>query len=481
MKLTILSRLVIGYLVIFVLVIGMSVYAVIRIGQFNDITQSVLRTNNRIVEYSGKLTDAVLSQVRYERKFVITKDRAFHNQFLQLKSDFEQYLDEAMTITDSPRLRSFLTSARESYQTYLSLFEDELEHLGSGRPYAVQWYKDEKEKATNATLNEFEKLRMHTQQNTTDKIRTLYEAGAEARRMAISMTAVFLALALGISFFIHRSITRPILTLKKRTREIAQGNFTEDLHLSSPPEIAELANAFNLMCSKLSELDKMKSDFFSSMSHELRTPLSTIKMGIGLLREGVEGPLTEKQTKLLTILGEESERLIVLVNSLLDFSKMEAGMMTYHMEQKPLAPLIHQAIKEIGPLMSAKKIEVESSVAQGLPAIRIDSERILQVLRNIIGNAAKFTPEGGHVGIRAQLVDHRIEVSVVDSGPGIPRDSLGTIFEKFQQALSKGSPVTKGTGLGLAIAKQIVTYHGGKIWAESEPGQGSTFTFSLPV
>src|SRR5205807_3653306 len=123
-------------------------------------------------------------------------------------------------------------------------------------------------------------------------------------------------------------------------REIASGRFVADLRVTSPPEIRELASSFNLMCQKLNELDKMKSDFFASMSHELRTPLTSIKEGTGLLLEGVGGATTEKQRKLLTILAAESNRLIGLVNSLLDLSKMEAGMMSYSFEKASLAPLI---------------------------------------------------------------------------------------------------------------------------------------------
>jgi two-component system sensor histidine kinase GlrK len=120
-------------------------------------------------------------------------------------------------------------------------------------------------------------------------------------------------------------------------------------------------------------------------------------------------------------------------------------------------------------------------VTERLPIIKIDSERILEALRNIIGNAIKFTPEKGRVRIFVRSIDHGVEVSVADTGPGIPAGNLITIFEKFQQVTTGGSSQIKGTGLGLAIAKQIITHHGGKIWAESKPGHGSTFVFVLPA
>jgi len=183
----------------------------------------------------------------------------------------------------------------------------------------------------------------------------------------------------------------------------------------------------------------------------------------------------------LRILAEESERLISLVNSLLDLSKMEAGMMTYTFEPVPLVPLIDKVVIELAPLVEAKRIQLETKIAAGLPAPRADNARILQALRNLVGNAVKFTPEGGQVTVSARHSDRTVEVSVADTGPGIPVESLTTIFEKYQQATAAGSYRIKGTGLGLALVKHIVTSHGGKVWAESEPGQGSRFTFVLPV
>jgi two-component system sensor histidine kinase GlrK len=234
------------------------------------------------------------------------------------------------------------------------------------------------------------------------------------------------------------------------------------------------------MSEKLHELDRLKADFFASMSHELRTPLTSIKEGTGLLLDGVGGDTSEKQRKLLGILAEESNRLITVVNSLLDLSKLEAGMMAYDWEVTGIDSLIKRAVAEITPLLEAKQIRLESAVDPSLPQVRLDPERLLQVLRNLLGNAVKFTPKGGQVKIGAKAVNGKLEVSVKDSGPGIAADSLVSIFEKFNQGNRLGPHTRHGTGLGLAIAKSIITAHGGKIWAESELGHGSTFIFVLP-
>ena len=481
MRVTIFSRLVIGYLTIFILVIVLSFYAIARMGEFSEVTYSVLMTNNRMIDFSGKLTDTVLSQIRYEKKFIITKDPAFYNQFLRLKNDFDQYAKQAMSIADSSQVKGLLSNAKESYQTYQSLFDEEAKHLQVGDRYSQQWYKEEKEKIVNGIMEDLEKVTIYNQHNTNEKIERLYEAGIRARKIAMAMAGGFLIFAVVLSFLIQRSITQPIEIMKKKTREIAKGNFEDDLNLSSPPEVGELARAFNFMCSKLKQLDKMKSDFFSSMSHELRTPLSTIRMGVRLLSEKSEGMFSDKEKKVLSILDEESTRLIDQVNSLLDLSKMEAGMMTYHLEKNDLSPLIDQAIKEMEPLAEAKKINLNRETMEALPILEMDSERILQALRNLMGNAVKFTPVGGRVTLSAQPMDGGVRVSVADTGPGIPVESLSTIFDKFQQVNAKESPRMKGTGLGLALVKEIITSHGGKVWAESKTGQGSTFFFVLPA
>jgi two-component system sensor histidine kinase GlrK len=233
---------------------------------------------------------------------------------------------------------------------------------------------------------------------------------------------------------------------------------------------------FNFMCDRLKETDTMKSDFFSLMSHELRTPVASIKEGTNLLMEGVGGETNEKQKRLLRIISEESDRLLGLINSILDLSKMEAGMMTYAFVQADIGLLISKAAVEIEPLAKAKNIRGELNISKDIPLVKMDTEKMLQVLRNLIGNAVKFTPHGGSVKISAGFDDGNLEVSVADEGPGIPEENLVTIFDKFKSYHSR-----KGTGLGLAIVKNIIKAHGGRVWAESRSGRGSTFTFVLPV
>jgi two-component system sensor histidine kinase GlrK len=313
-------------------------------------------------------------------------------------------------------------------------------------------------------------------------VKQLGDAEDRARKAAIAISITALAAIIVISIILTIHITRPLAAMKKKTREITKGNFGNDLALSSPPEIKELVQSFNAMCSRLKQIDTIKSDFFSLMSHELRTPLTSIKEGASLLIDSFKDTqITANQEKLLKIISEESLRLIKLVSALLDLSKMEAGMMSYNFTRTDVNTLIKQAVHEIEPLAETKNIKVSIKACNGFLPIRADHERILQVLRNLIGNAIKFTPPNGSVSVSFRPVENGVQVSVTDTGIGIAQESLQTIFDKFQQDTASRSSKGKGTGLGLSIVKHIVESHGGKVWAESNLGHGSTFVFVLPA
>ena len=481
MKPTIFSRLMIGYLTIFFLVSAVSVYAILKLHQSNTGTRYILRIDNSILDYKEKLNDSILSQLRFERKYAITKDMLFYNQFLSAKEEFNQFFLEVLFMADTPQKKESLRKIETYYRRYLSLTEEEMTHVRMNRPYPRRYYEQEIGKTTEGILEELKKLETQSRHDIRHRIKKLEEAAASTRELAILLSTIAILLAIATSLFITRGITKPLNLLMKKTREISRGAFNSDLDIPSPPEISELAGSFNAMCRQLKTVDKMKSDFFSSMSHELRTPLTSIKEGISLLQEGVGGTIADKQKRLLTILTEESNRLIDLVNSLLDLSKMEAGMMTYTFEEESLVPLIERAMMEMAPLVEGKKISLGAMLGRDLPFLRMDREKILQTLRNLIGNAVKFSPEGGRVTVTAQRMNQEVKVSVADTGPGIPKDDLASIFEKFHQAPFPHSDQFKGTGLGLAIVKHVITAHGGKVWAESELGQGSSFIFVLPV
>jgi two-component system, NtrC family, sensor histidine kinase GlrK len=469
-----------SYIALLIMATGVSTYSILQLGQMRGITHSIILLDTNLLDLHKNMADALLSASRYEKNITIMWDPALYKSFLASKKDFERYLGEAMTLAETSEIHQVLSRLEERHQAYQALFAKEVALLEAGSPLSENRNEEEKEQMLNQALAELAQMRTLIHQSTFRKVRELDEAGVKAQTMAVVITSVAFLLGLLLSVSITRSIIVPLSRMRKKTVEIAAGALEPDLDLPSPPEIGALAQAFNTMCAKLKEVDRMKSEFFSLMSHELRTPLTSIREGTNLFLEGKGGEVTEKQRKLLTIISEESNRLIRLVNSLLDLSKLEAGMVPFHITGSDLPPLIDRTLDELMPLAESRNITLDKEI-KDIPQVAMDSERIRQVLRNLIGNALKFTPPDGSVQVVASRADEGVHISVTDTGPGIPREHILGIFEKFRQVSPADSRRLQGTGLGLAIVKHIVHAHGGRIWVESEVGQGSTFTFVLPV
>ena len=247
--------------------------------------------------------------------------------------------------------------------------------------------------------------------------------------------------------------------------------------LSAALVIAGLGFAVRLSAQIDSEADRLKSEFVGTASHELRTPLTTLQMGIDLLEEQVSVQATPRQREILAMCREDAARLERLVTDLLDLSKIESGRMKPVLARIDAGALVKAALEPSRPRIEASGIDLHVAIDPDLPQVMADPSQIERVLANLVSNAVSATPRGGRIIIAAHRTDDRVDVSVSDTGRGIPREYLPRLFGKFMQV--PGS-ATGSAGLGLAISRQIVQAHGGDIRAESEPGSGATFTFTLP-
>jgi PAS domain S-box-containing protein len=231
---------------------------------------------------------------------------------------------------------------------------------------------------------------------------------------------------------------------------------------------------------EIERANRLKSEFLASMSHELRTPLHTIIGFSELLAEELEGPLNEKQKRFINHIHQDSLHLLQLINDILDLSKIEAGRLELRLETFDFSGVVMESLASIRALAEAKALVVETAL--DVPtALEADRLRVKQVLVNLLSNAVKFTPEGGSVHVGAKVHAGLLEVSVTDSGIGIPKEEHHSIFDKFHQVGATTKGVREGTGLGLPITKRLVEQHGGTIRVESEPNRGSRFTFTLPL
>ena len=264
-----------------------------------------------------------------------------------------------------------------------------------------------------------------------------------------------------------------------------------------PPDVVALLTAFAAQSSialqnarlfreleaKSRELEvasRHKSQFLANMSHELRTPLNAI-LGYGeLIVDGIYGEVPERMREVLERVDASGRHLLGLINDVLDLSKIEAGQLVLALADYSMKETVESVIASLDALAVEKGLTLAVDLAPGLPTGRGDQRRLIQVLLNLVGNAIKFTEEGG-VGVQVVASGPAFEVSVRDTGPGIAPADQARIFEEFQQADASTTRPKGGTGLGLAIARRIVALHGGRLWVESTPGEGATFRFSIPV
>jgi len=231
---------------------------------------------------------------------------------------------------------------------------------------------------------------------------------------------------------------------------------------------------------QVEEASKHKSQFLANMSHELRTPLNAILGYTELILDNIYGDAPDKMRTVLERIQTNGKHLLGLINDVLDLSKIEAGQLVLSLNDYSIKDLMQSVYVVVEPLANSKKLGFKLEAPSDLPRAHGDERRLSQVLLNLVGNAIKFT-DTGEVVIKAAAANGSYTIAVHDTGPGIAEADQAKIFDEFQQAESTQTKAKGGTGLGLAIAKRIVEMHGGRLWVESSPGNGSTFFFTVPV
>jgi two-component system, NarL family, sensor histidine kinase BarA len=269
---------------------------------------------------------------------------------------------------------------------------------------------------------------------------------------------------------------------------------TNQMHLESVKESYRSLQEKNLELQRsfdrLQEVDTLKSNFLATVSHELRTPLTSIMGYTDMLLEGMAGALRPEQRDYLSTIMEKSESLLKLITDMLELTRAEAGRVTLRREAVDPVVLVHDAFTTVVPMAKKKSIELREQVRPPLPAMSVDRAKMQQAVMNLVVNAIKFTREGGHIALEAQLVragdgrfggDEWLELAVSDDGIGIPSDQIERIFDSFYQVDGSSTREYSGVGLGLALVKSYVEAHGGQVKVESAVGKGSRFSLLLPV
>lgn len=288
---------------------------------------------------------------------------------------------------------------------------------------------------------------------------------------------VAITIALVITFFMSRKILAPIKALTVTARQLGKGDFSRRIQIQDKGELGELAHAFNSMASNLEQVEQLRRNMIADAAHELRTPLSNVRGYLEAISDGIIAP----DDNIIRSLDEEVMILSRLVDDLHDLSLAEAGELKLERQREDIDRLIKQIATAIQPQISEKGLLLAIDVPDKLPPVNIDSHRIGQVLRNLLENAVVHSNRGDSITVAARQQTDQIEVSVIDTGEGIPDEDLPKIFERYYRVDKSRTRASGGSGLGLTIARRLVEAHGGNIRVESTPGKGSCFTFTVPV
>jgi signal transduction histidine kinase len=463
--------------VVLMALLAVVVLSLRAIDRLVDVNREIAMQTVPALRASAAARDAILALGRLEGRYLVLGDPE-HATLWELRAKRAQDDFETLRrLVRAPREVQHLDQVVAAFEEYRGLVGEERRLLAQG------------ERRSALTLAETRGAAM------IDRMETGLERLAEERHAAVARAQadaarlerrtwagvlIALAAALGLALLstaaIAFRITHSIRVLSEATAAVAAGSFTEPIRVQTRDEIGGLARAFNTMAARLRQMDETKQEFFARISHELRSPLTSVREAANLLRDGIAGDLNPKQLRLVDIVGQSSDRLLRLVNQLLDLSRMRAGLLEVVHEHVDLARVIDHALEELRPQAQEAGVVLSRDKHGANFVCMGDEDRLVQVVVNLVGNAIRFTPPGGSVTVR--LVDEgaTLILHVEDTGVGIPESALATIFDAYQQAHRDRG----GTGLGLAIARGTVEAHGGRVTVESKENVGSRFTVVLP-
>jgi len=507
------TKLLIAFVGTSLLLVAVGLLAQLVLGQSNDRVASVRALQERAVEYgklqaqAGYLRDVLAENVAPDYNvvwpdtapaeergvFSLSVDLIAVDGVGRIKSDAAEQLRSTPPTEDLVVLRGIEDTA-EVLRTFMN--QDVIPVYGGAATISIEDkeliaemvpLRAEAEALARALNTDATRLANGTRVEIKDLIARNARSFASSRTVFIGVAAGAIVLALLLGFVLSWSVIGPIQKIGTRLAAIASGDFSGHVEVQNRDELGALAANVNRMNDELrrlySELEaasRHKSEFLANMSHELRTPLNAIIGFSQVLRDEMVGPVNEKQAEYLDDISSSGSHLLSLINDVLDLSKVEAGQVELEVHPFSLREALERGVVMVRERATEDGVRVAFVADPDVDVVDGDERRIKQVIFNLLSNAVKFTPAGGEVDVTTARVNGEVRVSVADTGPGVAPEDRERIFEEFQQS-ETGVGLREGTGLGLALSKRFVELHGGRIWLESEPGQGSTFTFALPA
>lgn len=461
---------------VIVVLAGVGILSLRAVDRLVSVNREITTQTVPALRVTGAVRDAMLALVGLEARFLLLGD-PYGALWEERAASVGEDLGRLRGLATGPGEGAHLAEATAAFERYRRLVADERELVARGERRRALGIAEREGRARALEVEAaIDRLTGATYAR-------MVEAQAEAARLeARTWTGVLLALgaAVGLALLgtaiVATRMTRSLRALSAATADVAAGAFREPIRVETRDELGELAHSFNAMAAQIRRMEETKDEFFAMISHELRSPLTSVREAAHLLRDEVPGPLGEKQARLVQIIGRSSDRLLRLVNQILELSGLRAGTLPLERRRVDLEHVIGRAVEELRP--QAEEASVLVLHEQVGPDFYVlgDEERLVELVVNLVANAIRFTPKGGRITARLVAAGGEVELQVEDTGVGIPAGDLPYIFESYRQARRD----RRGTGLGLAIVRGIAQAHGGRVTVESREGKGSRFTVLLP-
>ena len=429
------------------------------------------------VRLASSLRDAMRSLSRLEARYVILRDSLYATLWYEGATRVEADLAQLAGAVTSDRQRAALAQVTTAFAEYRQVVAEERDLMARGqREQALRLVDGEGAARAERVDAALDRVVRETDATTQAALREA--ARLEQRTWTWVMVGLGAAvgLALAGSGIVAFRMTRSLRQLSVATRAVADGSFSAPIAVRGHDEVGDLARSFNTMAQQLRQVDEMKEEFLATISHDLKSPLGSISEAAYLLREGVTGSLSPRQARLVGIIGTSADRILGLVNRLLDLSRLRSGVLPLESRPVNLAVLVERVLEELRPQAETAGVRLGAERVGEDFVVEGDEERLAEVVVNLTTNALRFTPKGGEVRVRLSASDREVLVAVEDTGVGIPSEALPGIFERYRQVRRDRG----GSGLGLAIVRGVVDAHGGRVAVESSEGKGTCFTVALP-
>jgi signal transduction histidine kinase len=457
--------------------IGVAGWSLLAVGHLVRAHRDITDRSLPALQLEVSLEEIVPRLLRIEARYLVLRDRAYGQLLKERAARAAADLERLEVLLRSPAEEKSYREAVAALATYEQLVDKERALLSRGETARALRLSEGPARSAAERLDQALSQLTEATSAEVAQAQTAVRALESRTWTTILVTlSVSLLAAVGATGLLAFRLTRSVRRLSSATERVADGSFGEPLPVETRDEIGDLTRSFNRMALELREVEQLKQQFFSQISHELRNPLTAIRASAQLVLLRARDVLDARQRQWVQSIDDSVDRLLSLVNRILDLNRLRAGVFPLVRQPIELDKVVARALDVLGPQAEQQGLRLEQRTAGDGVVIAADEEALTQLLLNLVGNAIKFTPKGGSVHVAVTDAAADVELTVGDNGPGIPAADLNRIFEPYQQAHQGRN----GSGLGLAIVKGLVEAHGGSISVDSEEGKGTCFVVRLP-